>query len=90
SVIVTATGAEKEQAFANRADGFLSLPVEHQALAPLLEKLSATQAVLQLGSDNSLIIPTKTPLRILRLVNPQLESVNPHLSLREHRVIEVD
>ncbi|MHC5615402.1 MAG: ATP-binding response regulator [Nostoc sp.] len=90
SVIVTATGAEKEQAFANRADAFLSLPVEHQVLAPVLEKLCATQAVLQLGLDNSAIIPTKTPLRILRLVNPQLESVNPHLSLREHRVIEVD
>lgn len=90
SVIVTATAAEKEQAFANRADGFLSLPVEHYVLAPVLEKLCTAQAVLQLGLDNSSIIPTKTPLRILRLVNPQLESVNPHLSLREHRVIEVD
>lgn len=90
SVIVTATGAEKEQAFANRADGFLSLPVEHQVLAPVLEKLCTAQAVLQLGLNNSAIIPTKTPLRILRLVNPQLESVNPYLSLREHRMIEVD
>ncbi|WP_373529892.1 ATP-binding protein [Nostoc sp.] len=90
SVVVTATGAEKEQAFANRADGFLSLPVEHQVLAPLLEKLCTAQGVPQLGLDNSPIIPTKTPLRILRLVNPQLESVNPHPSLREHRVIEVD
>ncbi|BDI19986.1 hypothetical protein ANSO36C_57880 [Nostoc cf. commune SO-36] len=90
SVIVTATGAEKEQAFAHRADGFLSLPVEHQVLAPVLEKLCTVQAVPQLGLNNSAIIPTKTPLRILRLVNPQLESVNPHPSLREHRVIEVD
>ncbi|MBG1242499.1 ATP-binding protein [Nostoc sp. NZL] len=90
SVIVTATGAEKEQAFANRADGFLSLPVEHQVLAPVLEKLCTAQAVPQQGLNNSAIIPTKTPLRILRLVNPQLESVNPHPSLREHRVIEVD
>ncbi|MBW4454883.1 MAG: hybrid sensor histidine kinase/response regulator [Nostoc indistinguendum CM1-VF10] len=90
SVIVTATGAEKEQAFANRADGFLSLPVEHQVLAPVLEKLCTAQAVLQQGLDNSAITRTKTPLRILRLVNPQLESVNPHPSLREHRVIEVD
>lgn len=89
-VIVTATGAEKEQAFANRADGFLSLPVEHQVLAPVLEKLCTAQAVPQLGLNNSAIIATKTPLRILRLVNPQLESVNPHPSLREHRVIEVD
>ncbi len=90
SVIVTATGAEKEQAFANRADGFLSLPVEYQVLAPVLEKLCTAQAVLQQGLDNSAVTPTKTPLRILRLVNPQLESVNPHPSLREHRVIEVD
>ncbi|WP_442942035.1 ATP-binding response regulator [Nostoc sp.] len=90
SVIVTATGAEKEQAFANRADGFLSLPVEHQVLAPVLEKLCTAQVIPQIGSNNSAIIPTKTPLRILRLVNPQLESVNPHPSLREHRVIEVD
>ncbi|MEH2190466.1 MAG: ATP-binding protein [Nostoc sp.] len=90
SVIVTATGAEKEQAFANRADGFLSLPVEHQVLAPVLEKLCTAQTVPQLGLNNSAITPTKTPLRILRLVNPQLESVNPHSSLREHRVIEVD
>ncbi|WP_442939178.1 ATP-binding protein [Nostoc sp.] len=90
SVIVTATGAEKEQAFANRADGFLSLPVEHQVLAPVLEKLCTVQAVGQQGLNNDAITPTKTPLRILRLVNPQLESVNPHPSLREHRVIEVD
>ncbi|MFN6481676.1 MULTISPECIES: hybrid sensor histidine kinase/response regulator [unclassified Nostoc] len=90
SVIVTATGAEKEQAFANRADGFLSLPVEHQVLTPVLEKLCTVQAVPQQGLNKSAIIPTKTPLRILRLVNPQLESVNPHPSLREHRVIEVD
>ncbi|MEH2181654.1 ATP-binding response regulator [Nostoc sp.] len=90
SVIVTATAAEKEQAFANRADGFLSLPVEHQVLAPVLEKLCTAQVVPQIGLNNSVIVPTKTPLRILRLVNPQLESVNPHTSLREHRVIEVD
>ncbi|MEH2433291.1 MAG: ATP-binding protein [Nostoc sp.] len=90
SVIVTATAAEKEQAFANRADGFLSLPVENHLLAPVLEKLCTSPAVLPQGSNNSAIVPTKTPLRILRLVNPQLESVNPHPSLREHRVIEVD
>ncbi|ACC81422.1 ATP-binding protein [Nostoc punctiforme] len=90
SVIVTATGAEKEKAFANRADGFLSLPVEHQVLAPVLEKLCTAQVAPQVGLENSAIVPPKTPLRILRLVNPQLESVNPHPSLREHRVIEVD
>ncbi|RCJ27833.1 hybrid sensor histidine kinase/response regulator [Nostoc minutum NIES-26] len=90
SVIVTATAAEKEQAFANQADGFLSLPVEHQALAPLLEKLCVTPAIQQPGVDNNKITSTKNPLRILRLVNPALESINPYPSLREHRVIEVD
>ncbi|MFM2063346.1 MAG: hypothetical protein RLZZ507_3016 [Cyanobacteriota bacterium] len=89
-VIVTATGAEKEQAYANRADDFLSLPVEHQALVPLLERFCAAPEVEQTGLENNDIALTKTPLRILRLVNPELESVNPQPSLREHRVIEVD
>ncbi|WP_096603842.1 ATP-binding protein [Calothrix sp. NIES-2100] len=89
-LIVTATGAEKEQAFANRADGFLSLPVQSQALAPLLESLCATPKIPQSQLDSNEISVTNTPLRILRLVNPELESVNPQTSLREHRVIEVD
>ncbi|TVP60952.1 MAG: response regulator [Nodularia sp. (in: Bacteria)] len=89
-VMVTATGAEKEQAFANRADGFLNLPVQHQALVPLLENLVAQPAIEQSGLDNRKITPTTNPLRILRLVEQSLESINPHPSLREHRVIEVD
>lgn len=89
-VIVTATAAEKDQAFANRADGFLNLPVQYPALAPLLESLSITPKLQQTGVDSSEITPTKNPLRILRLVNPELESVKSHPSLREHRVIEVD
>ncbi len=88
-VIVTATGAEKEQAFANSADGFISLPVQHQVLAPLLEKLCAAKEAQQPSQDGTKI-NIHTPLRILRLVNSELESVNPHPSLREHRVIEVD
>ncbi|MGI8504340.1 MAG: ATP-binding protein [Hassallia sp.] len=88
-VIVTATGAEKEQAFTNSADGFISLPVQHQVLAPLLEKLCAAPEAQQPSKDGTKI-NIHTPLRILRLVNSELESVNPHPSLREHRVIEVD
>ncbi|MCV3214565.1 ATP-binding protein [Plectonema radiosum NIES-515] len=88
-VIVTATGAEKEQAFGNSADGFISLPVQHQVLAPLMEKLCAAPEAQQLSQDGAKI-NVHTPLRILRLVNSELESVNPHPSLREHRVIEVD
>ncbi|MDP5337338.1 MAG: hybrid sensor histidine kinase/response regulator [Nodularia sp. (in: cyanobacteria)] len=89
-VMVTATGAEKEQAYANRADGFLNLPVQHQALVPLLENLVAQPAIKQPGLDNGKITPTTTPLRILRLVEQSLESISPNPSLREHRVIEVD
>ncbi len=87
-VIVTATAAEKEQA-ANSADGFISLPVQHQVLTPLLEKLCASPEAQQPSKDGEKI-NINTPLRILRLVNPELESSNPHPSLREHRVIEVD
>jgi signal transduction histidine kinase/DNA-binding response OmpR family regulator len=89
-VIVTATGAEKEQAYAHRADGFLSLPVEHQVLVPILEKLCTVPEVQQIGLENNDVVPIKTPLRILRLVNPELDAVIPQPSLREHRVIEVD
>jgi signal transduction histidine kinase/DNA-binding NarL/FixJ family response regulator len=89
-VIVTATGAEKEQAYAYRADDFLSLPIQNQALVPILEKLCAAPEVEPTLSLANQEITTTTPLRILRLVNPELESVNPQPSLREHRVIEVD
>ncbi|HYW20551.1 MAG TPA: ATP-binding protein [Nodularia sp. (in: cyanobacteria)] len=89
-VMVTATGAEKEQAFANRADGFLNLPVQHQALVPVLENLVPEPAIGQSGLDFGKITPKTTPLRILRLVEHNLESIHPQPSLREHRVIEVD
>lgn len=89
-LMVTATGAEKEQAFANRADGFLNLPVQHQALVPLLETLVAQPAMGQSGLDFGKITPKTTPLRILRLVEQNLASIHPQPALREHRVIEVD
>ncbi|TAF12209.1 MAG: response regulator [Nostocales cyanobacterium] len=89
-VIVTATEAEKEHAYANRADGFVNLPVENQFLVPILERLCAAPEVEQIGVENNNIESATNPLRILRLVNPELESVNPQPSLREHRVIEVD
>jgi signal transduction histidine kinase/DNA-binding response OmpR family regulator len=87
--IVTSTGAEKEQAFANRADGFLRLPVQHQILAPLVDSLCHTPEVKKHGKENFAPIAINNPLRILRLVNPDLESTS-HPSLPEHRVIEVD
>lgn len=89
-VIVTATGAEKEQVFAHGADGFLNLPVQHEALVPLLENLCTQPAMRNSQLNNHQITPITSPLRILRLVEQNLESINPQPSLREHRVIEVD
>ncbi len=87
--IVTASAAEKEQAFSKRADYFLNLPVTYQALAGLLAKLSESEA----KPDAQKIYKTaetQTPLRILRLVEPEVESLSYHPSLGKHRVIEVD
>jgi signal transduction histidine kinase/DNA-binding response OmpR family regulator len=89
-VVVTATAAEKEQAFTKQADGFLSLPIKHQILASLLEQLSTSSEVQLLEMKNNDLNPQNIPLRILRLVNPELEAINLYPSLREHRVIEVD
>ncbi len=89
-VIITATGAEKEQAFANHSDGFLSLPVQHKFLAPLLEILCAIPKDKQSGKESYENIQNHTQLRILRLVNPESTSANSDLLLQKHRVIEVD
>jgi CheY-like chemotaxis protein/anti-sigma regulatory factor (Ser/Thr protein kinase) len=88
-VVVTATAAEKEQALTKQADSFLSLPIKHHLLTTLLEKLSTSLNVQHSGMENN-HNPQIVPLRILRLVNPELEAVNLYPSLREHRVIEVD
>jgi signal transduction histidine kinase/DNA-binding response OmpR family regulator len=89
-VIVTATGAEKEQAFTNRADGFLSLPVQHQVLTPLINSLCVAPEEKQQKSHNVNIPNNSVPLKILRLVNPECESLTSHPLLQQHRVIEVD
>ncbi|GCL40995.1 MULTISPECIES: ATP-binding protein [Nostocales] len=88
-VVVTATAAEKEQALTKQADSFLSLPIKHHLLTTLLEKLSTSLNVQHSEMENN-HRPQIVPLRILRLVNPELEAVNLYPSLREHRVIEVD
>ncbi len=87
-VIVTATAAEKEQAFANLADGFLSLPVQHHLLAQLLDSFcELPEDKTQEPKDAP---ATHTPLRILRLIHSEQDFFNPHPQLPEHRVIEVD
>ncbi|RAM50940.1 MAG: hybrid sensor histidine kinase/response regulator [Hapalosiphonaceae cyanobacterium JJU2] len=88
-VIVTATAAEKEQAFANRADGFLSLPVEPQFLAPLLENLYTVSQKKQQNKETKSVV-IHTPLRILRFVHPEGENLDLYPLLQQHRIIEVD
>lgn len=88
-VIVTATAAEKEQAATKKADGFLNLPVKYDSLSSLLKDLTTSQ--LQTAeAENEDIFTRKVPLRILRLVNAELDTIELYPSLREHRVIEVD
>ncbi|MBO3460697.1 ATP-binding protein [Aetokthonos hydrillicola Thurmond2011] len=89
-VVVTATRAEKEQAHSNRADGFLSLPVQHQFLTPLIENLFAIPEAQPQKRNNSEIVPTQSSLRILRLVSSESEYVHSPLSLQNHRVVEAD
>ncbi|MEM6400137.1 MAG: ATP-binding protein, partial [Cyanobacteria bacterium P01_D01_bin.116] len=89
-VIVTASAAEKEQAFSKRADYFLSLPVQSQALSVLLENLCDTPEETPTDTKNDNTEQVKTPLRILRLVEPEAESLSYDPSLGKHRVIEAD
>jgi signal transduction histidine kinase/CheY-like chemotaxis protein len=68
-VLVTATQAEKQQAYHHKADGFLSLPVQEQALV---------QSLTRLGQHQELTKPRS--LTILHL-NPELEKKPSDLSL---------
>ncbi|MEO1559006.1 MAG: ATP-binding protein, partial [Cyanobacteria bacterium J06632_19] len=90
-VIVTASAAEKDQAFSNRADRFLTLPVKYEALAELLESLyKKTAEEKPEETKNCGTLEPKTPLRILRLVEPEVEPLSYDSSLGKHRVIEAD
>jgi signal transduction histidine kinase/CheY-like chemotaxis protein len=67
--IVTATQAEKQQAYHHQADGFLSLPVQEQALL---------QSLTSLGDRE--LAPKKCNLTILHL-SPMLDNSVPRSSL---------
>lgn len=67
--IVTATQAEKQQAYHHQADGFLSLPVQEQALL---------QSLTSLGESE--LAPKKCNLTILHL-SPLLDNSIPRSSL---------
>jgi signal transduction histidine kinase/CheY-like chemotaxis protein len=87
-VIITATAAEKEQASANFADSFLSLPVQHHLLTQVLDNFCTSPADKKQQQKDT--ATTHIPLRILRLIHSQEDFFNPHPQLPEHRVIEVD
>ncbi len=75
-VLVTATQAEKQQAYHNKADGFLSLPVQEQAL---LESLSS------LGKQE---LPTSRSLTILHLT-PELVEARSDSSVLSSELAEL-
>ncbi|MBV9386774.1 MAG: response regulator, partial [Chroococcidiopsidaceae cyanobacterium CP_BM_ER_R8_30] len=69
AVIVTATRAEREQAFLNRADDFLSLPVQQQVLHQLLMRFRAETQFSPFSRDAAQSTQNEPLLTILRLVN---------------------
>jgi len=89
-VIVTGTSAQKEQAFAHGAEGFVNLPVQPQVLQPLLTKLSAPEPITNTANNINQGSQTSTQMRILRLLDDHASSPTPHLGLQNHRVLEAD
>ncbi len=77
-VFVTATQAEKRQAYHHKADGFLTLPVQEQALLKTLAPLAEPQS----PASNSLTILYLAPMETEHdnLMPPQSSSTSPVLS----------
>jgi CheY-like chemotaxis protein len=79
-VIVTTTRAEKDHAFANRADEFLSLPVQQQVLQQVLKRFCephslscSIRGIARRASNNN-------QLTILRVITPQTLHLSHALS----------
>lgn len=89
-VIITATRAEKEQALLNRADDFLSLPIQNSSLQQILERYCALLPVFVPG-DNISPIPRRDLLTVLWLVTPfQSSPLNSYASKLHYRILEAD
>lgn len=75
-VIVTTTRAEKDQAFSNRADEFLSLPVKRQVLQKLMTHFCGLPSV---SHSKSLTrrVSNDSQMTILRLLAPNHPTLNP-------------
>ncbi len=89
-VIVTATGAEREQAFLNQADEFLSLPIQNHSLQQILNRFcSVTPVFPPENSDRDR--PRCDLLTVLWLITPFEASLLTSSSLQHHhRVVEAD
>jgi signal transduction histidine kinase/CheY-like chemotaxis protein len=88
TVIVTATRAEREEAFSKRAEGFLILPIQVAVLTSLLKKLRINPEVKQ--KNETEINCRYRPLKILRLIDPEISFTDIYSNLMQHRVVEVD
>ncbi|MCA1991378.1 MAG: response regulator [Coleofasciculus sp. S288] len=91
-IFVTATQAEKQQAYHNKANGFLSLPVQEQALLQSLNALGKPQSqtsksltILYLSPELGKTCPNSS------VMGSELTDVMSHqLSELNYRVLEAD
>ncbi len=89
-VIITATGAEKEQAFLNQADEFLSLPIQNQNLQQILHRFCSITPIFPI-EPSDLDRPRCDLLTVLWLVTPFESSLLTSSSLQlHHHVVEAD
>jgi CheY-like chemotaxis protein len=91
-VLVTATQAEKQQAYHNKADGFLSLPIQEQALRQNLTDLgdrnhssSSSLTILHLNPE---LIDRRTDSSVLS--SELAEALSLQHSEINYRVLEAD
>jgi signal transduction histidine kinase len=89
-VIVTATGAEREQAFLSQADEFLSLPIQNHNLQQILNRFCSITPIFPIETNDP-NHPRCDLLTVLWLVTPFECSLLTSSSLQfHHRVIEAD
>ncbi|NEP57000.1 MAG: response regulator [Symploca sp. SIO2G7] len=92
-VFVTATQAEKRQAYHHKADGFLTLPVQEQALIKTLAPLAKPQ--IPTGSSLTILYLTPVATHHASSVSPALSSeltnfLNLQHSQIKYRILEAD
>jgi signal transduction histidine kinase/CheY-like chemotaxis protein len=98
-VLVMATQAEKQQAYHNKADGFLSLPVKKQDLLQSLTCLEQQECPANRGltilhlspaENSSIYVPPQTPPDSPQLICELTDILNQQHSEFNYRVLEAD